>query len=75
LVGEVGVHGEDMMKRVVALSLLLVGASITVARGVNSYHTSKLSTTSVLVSCEDEREPVITRLENTTAIVVTCRER
>ena len=58
----------------VLLSLLAAGAYAS-ARAVNAYRTVKVSTTTVLVGCNDEREPVVTRLENSTAIVVTCREQ
>lgn len=63
------------MKKLAIIGLVLATAGATLAgqRAVNAYKTSKISTRSVLVSCNDEREPVISRLENTTAIVVTCR--
>jgi uncharacterized repeat protein (TIGR04076 family) len=57
----------------VVFSLLFALAAYAGQRAANAYHTSKVSNTTVLVSCNDEQEPVVTRLENTTAIVVTCR--
>jgi hypothetical protein len=62
-----------MRKVYMAIILTLTVITVVGARGANSYHTAKVSTNSVLVSCEDEREPIVTRLENTTAIVVTCQ--
>lgn len=54
-----------------ALSLFIGG--ICTARSINAIKSTRISTTSVLASCEDEREPVISKLENTTAIVITCK--
>lgn len=64
-----------MSKKSIAViaSLILASVSIAAERSANAYKASKISTTTVLVSCNDEREPVITHLENTTAIVVTCK--
>lgn len=65
-----------MRKKTIAIigSLILASVSIAAERSANAYKASKISTTTVLVSCNDEREPVITKLENTTAIVVTCKQ-
>lgn len=64
------------MKKTTAIigSLILASVSYAAERSANAYKASKISTTTVLVSCNDEREPVITKLENTTAIVVTCKQ-
>jgi hypothetical protein len=56
----------------VEVCLLLSLAAYAGTRSANAYRATKLSTTSVLVSCSDEREPVVHKLENTTVIVVTC---
>ena len=65
-----------MSKKTVAIigSLILASVSIAAERSANAYKASKISTTTVLVSCNDEREPVISHLQNTTAIVVTCKQ-
>lgn len=64
------------MKKTTAIigSLILASVSIAAERSANAYKATKVSTTSVLVSCQDEHEPQITKLENTTAIVVTCKQ-
>jgi len=56
----------------VTLLLSIVYVSIVSAETANSYRTRKLNNTSVIVSCNDEREPKITRFENTTFLIVTC---
>jgi hypothetical protein len=63
------------MKTILALAALTIiaGAATASERSANAYKATRVSTTSVLVSCQDEREPHITKLENTTAIVVTCK--
>ena len=58
---------------ILAAGLLAAGAYAG-ARAANAYRAVKVSTTTVLIGCNDEREPVISRLANTTAIVVTCKE-
>lgn len=66
------------MKRkpyIIAAMLLITGAAYAGQRAANAYRTAKLSTASVLISCNDEREPVVRKLENTTMIVVTCKEQ
>lgn len=65
------------MKRkpyIIAAMLLITGAAYAGQRSVNAYKAVKLSTTSVLVYCNDEREPVVTRLKDTAYIIVTCTE-
>jgi hypothetical protein len=45
------------------------------ANAANAYKATKITTTSVLVSCNDEREPHVSHLDSTsTAIVVTCKQ-
>lgn len=64
------------MKRAIIGSLAcLLGVGIALAgqRAANSYKATKVSNSSVIVSCNDEREPVISKLENTTAVVLTCK--
>lgn len=57
----------------ITLLLLIGSAAIASERAANAYKTHKINTTSVLISCEDEREPTVKRFENTTLIVVTCQ--
>lgn len=55
-----------------ALSLFIGG--ICTARSVNAIKSTRISTTTLVLGCEDEREPVVTKLaDTTTAIVVTCK--
>jgi hypothetical protein len=56
----------------VAVALLFTVCGLAGERAGNAYKTSKISTSSVLVSCNDEREPLVKKLENTTVILVTC---
>jgi hypothetical protein len=50
-------------------------AAIAGERAANAYKATKLTTTSVLVSCNDEREPHVSHLDSTsTAIVITCKQ-
>lgn len=59
----------------IALAVLASG-TYAAERAVNACKSTRLNTTSVLVSCQDEREPVITRLsETSTAVIVTCKVR
>jgi hypothetical protein len=54
--------------------LLMVGsAAIASERAANAYKTHKISPNAVMISCNDEREPVVKKFENTTLIVVTCQ--
>jgi hypothetical protein len=56
--------------------LFLAFTTYAADRAVNACKSTRLNTTSVLVSCQDEREPVITRLsETSTAVIVTCKVR
>jgi hypothetical protein len=67
-----------VQKTIVAgVMLLIVGIGISYAaeRAANAYKATKLTTTSVLISCNDEREPHVSKLEATdTSIVVTCKQ-
>lgn len=62
------------MKIILGLAalMLIVGSATASDRAENAYKTHKLTTASVLVSCNDEREPVIERFANKTFIMVTC---
>lgn len=53
--------------------VLSIWAAYANAASANAYKATKVSTTSVIVSCNDEREPVLTKLENTTAVILTCK--
>lgn len=60
---------------VLAVCLFVALASYAGQRAANAYKATKLTTTSVLISCNDEREPVVTHLDTTsTVIVVTCKQ-
>jgi hypothetical protein len=65
------------MKKIYFAVAVCLLASVAYAgnRAANAYKAAKLSTTSVLISCNDEREPVVHKLENSTMIVVTCKEQ
>jgi hypothetical protein len=64
-----------MKKAIIAMSisLFVLAAAYASERAVNAYKAVKLSTTSVLVSCNDERVPVVQKFENQTYITVTCK--
>ena len=66
------------MKRVsviLAVCLLVALASYAGQRAANAYKATKLTTNSVLISCNDEREPNVSHTDSTaTAIVVTCKQ-
>lgn len=53
--------------------LLFVSACYASERAANTFKTHKLATNSVLVSCNDEREPVAKKLENGPFVIVTCQ--
>lgn len=55
--------------------LLTVPVTMAAQRAANAYKATKISTQSVIVSCNDEREPVISHLDNTTAVVLTCTKK
>ncbi len=60
---------------VIFIASLWAVAAIASERAVNAYKATRLTTNSVLVSCQDEREPRVSKLdETTTAIVVTCKQ-
>ena len=57
-----------------ALALAVFVAGAYAERAVNSCKSTRLSSVAVLVSCQDEREPRVSKIEETaTAIVVTCQ--
>lgn len=58
---------------ILGFGLFVVTACFAGPRSANAYKTHKLTTNSVMISCEDEREPVVKHWENTTLIVVTCQ--
>lgn len=64
-----------MSKVITILGYALFAATAAYAgqRTANAYKTHKLTTNSVMISCNDEREPVVKHWENTTLIVVTCQ--
>jgi hypothetical protein len=66
-----------MKKAIAVFSVCMLAglASYAGQRAANAYKATKLTTTSVLVSCNDEREPHVSHLDSTsTAIVVTCKQ-
>lgn len=64
-----------LSKTITVLGYLLFVASAAFAgqRAANAYKTHKLTTNSVMISCNDEREPKVSHWENTTLIIVTCQ--
>jgi hypothetical protein len=63
-----------MKKRAIVLAGLLALAAGAYAseRAANAYKTHKLATNAVMVSCNDEREPVVKKLENGPFVIITC---
>lgn len=64
-----------MKRAIIGAVIVMLGSGLALAaqRGANNYKATKVSNSSVIVSCNDEREPVISKLENTTAVVLTCK--
>lgn len=64
-----------MKKALIGSLIVLLGCGVALAqRAANAYKATKLSTTSVLVSCQDEREPDVIHISETkTAIIITCK--
>lgn len=62
------------MKAIKLVGLILVLASVAYGteREVNKYKTHKLSLNSVLISCNDEREPVVKKLDGP-FVVISCQ--
>ena len=59
---------------VIFIASLWAVAAIASERAVNAYKATRLTTNSVLVSCQDEREPHVSKLDATdTSIIVTCK--
>ena len=59
---------------VIFIASLWAVAAIASERAVNAYKATRLTTNSVLVSCQDEREPQVSKLDATdTSIIVTCK--
>jgi hypothetical protein len=52
---------------------LMCSATVATTRIANEYKVVKINPTAALISCNDEREPVVRKFENTTMIVVTCQ--
>lgn len=66
-----------MRKTLIVASACLLAALAGYAgeRAANAYKATKLNTSSVVISCNDEREPVVSKLDATaTAIVITCKQ-
>lgn len=61
-----------LLVAVVTLVFSVLYVNVVSGETANSYKTRKLNSSSVVVSCNDEREPKITRFENTTFLIVTC---
>lgn len=61
-----------LLTSLIALTLFASGACV--ARSVNAIKSTRVSTTTILASCEDEREPIVSHIsETTTAIIITCK--
>lgn len=55
------------------IALFLVSAAIASERAINAYKTHRINSNALVISCEDEREPVVKHFENTTLIMVSCQ--
>jgi len=64
------------MRRAIICALLLVVAGVAYGgeRLANKYRTHRLTRTELLVTCEDEHEPQVRKLDNSTMIIVSCVE-
>jgi hypothetical protein len=66
---------KKLLFAILFLGSLFALAALAGEHAVNAYKATRLTTTSVLISCQDEREPHVSRLDETsTAIVVTCKQ-
>lgn len=65
-----------MQKLALALAAVLVFAGGAYCqRTVNACKSTRLTSASVLVSCNDEREPHVSKIDETaTAVVVSCQK-
>ena len=58
----------------IGIALSLFAGGVCAARAVNAIKSTRLSSTTLAVGCEDEREPVVSRVPDTaTAIIITCK--
>ena len=66
---------KSFRKLYAGLALLLV-ATVAIAsdKAQNAYKTHKVNNNTLLFQCNDEREPVIRKFENTTLVMVSCQE-
>ena len=55
------------------IALFLVSAAIASERAINAYKTHRINSNALIVSCNDEREPVVKKFENTTMVLVSCQ--
>jgi len=60
--------------KIVVMLLILATGAYGAQRAANKYKTHKLSLNAVLVSCEDEREPVVKKLDGP-FVVISCENR
>lgn len=54
--------------------LFIAVCTFAADRSANAYKTHKLSRNSVLFTCEDEHEPKIKKLDNTTMVIISCEQ-
>lgn len=53
--------------------LSMMAASLYAAERLNNYKTHKVTSSTVMVSCNDEREPLIKKLDGP-FVLITCSE-
>ena len=62
------------MKALLVVAILaLMAASIYAGERLNSYRTHKVTSSTVMVSCNDEREPLVKKLDGP-FVLITCTE-
>lgn len=64
-----------MQKLIICAAALTLFASGAYAdRAANAIKSTRLSTTTLVIGCQDEHEPIVSKVEATaTAIIVTCK--
>lgn len=56
-----------------AALVLLAVATFATEKAHNAYKTHRIDANTLLLSCEDEHQPVVKKFENTTLVMITCQ--
>jgi hypothetical protein len=70
----VNLNGGNIMKALsVVIILALMAVSVYAGERLNNYKTHKVTSSTVMVSCNDEREPLVKKLDGP-FVLITCTE-